>query len=174
LRFYYHVLIVIQQETSLDSKRKQIEDFDSNHAANAEQHSTAQAALTRSEELLQSLLTGLTNSSAGTGGGYMGQLADARARLAREAAEEEQLRRKLNMTEKELAEVTKKWKAVEREASEMQSGLEKGHAEFEGMKAKFAKLAWDEAREKAAEEKMASVKQNVRELKEVLSIFPVL
>lgn len=97
----------------------------------------------------------------------MGQLADARALLAREAAEEEQLRRKLIMSEKELSEVAKKWKAVEREATEMQSGLEKSKSEIDNMKDQLQKVSWDDEREKVAERKISSVKQHIRELTEV-------
>jgi structural maintenance of chromosome 2 len=97
----------------------------------------------------------------------MGQLADARTRLAREAADEEQLRRKLSMTEKELIEANKKWKAVEMEAAEMQTGLEKGETDLDSMKAKISKLSWNEEQEKAAESKMTNLKQSLRELKEV-------
>lgn len=97
----------------------------------------------------------------------MGQLADAKARLARESAEEESLRRKLSMTEKELGEVSKKWKSVEKEAKEMQAGLEKGQKELVGMKEKLGKLNWDEEKEKEAEERTVRLKHSVRELKEV-------
>ena len=97
----------------------------------------------------------------------MGQLADARARLAHEAAEEEQLRRKLTMTEKELGEASKKWKVVEREAAEMKAGLEKGEKELTNMKTSLGKLGWSDEQEKQAESKMVCLKQSVRELKEV-------
>ena len=54
-------------------------------------HNATQAALSNSEELLQSLLTGLSFSNTNnSGGGYMGQLADAKAHLAQGAVEEEQ------------------------------------------------------------------------------------
>jgi hypothetical protein len=76
------------------------------------------------------------------------------------------------LAEKDLVEASKKWKVVEREATEMQAGIEKGEAELDSMKVKLSKLSWNEEQEKEAESKMISLKQNVRELKDVrISVF---
>ena len=71
-----------------------------------------QTALSTTEDLLQTLLTGLACSSAQSSrsGGYMGQIADSRARLAQAAAEEEQARVNLDMSRRELGELKKRWK----------------------------------------------------------------
>jgi structural maintenance of chromosome 2 len=63
-------------------------------------HTATQTALATAEDLLQTLFTGLTGSSAQPcgGGGYMGQITDARAQLAQVAAKEEQAHMKLNMS----------------------------------------------------------------------------
>ncbi len=57
----------------------------------------------------------------------MGQIADARARLAQAAAEEEQIRVKLEMSRRELGELEKRWKAVEREAGQGERDIKKMH-----------------------------------------------
>ena len=74
-----------------------------------ERHTATQTALATAEEPVQTLLTGLTGSSAQSsgGGGCMGQIADARARLAQAAAEEERARVKLDMSKRELGEFEK-------------------------------------------------------------------
>ena len=71
-----------------------MEDLTASHAKVKEKQDSLQAALTSSEELLQSLLTGLSSNNGANagGGGYMGQLSDARTRAAQAAAEEEQCR----------------------------------------------------------------------------------
>jgi structural maintenance of chromosome 2 len=48
----------------------------------------------------------------------MGQLADAKAKLAQATAEEEQSRVKLGMSEKELKTLEGRWKEVEREVGD--------------------------------------------------------
>ena len=67
----------------------------------------------------------------------MGQIADARARLAQAAAEEEQVRVKLEMSRRELGELEKRWKAVEREASQGERDIKKMQAEVESLRKKW-------------------------------------
>jgi structural maintenance of chromosome 2 len=57
----------------------------------------------------------------------MGQIVDARARLAQAAAEEEEARVKLDMSRHELGELEKRWKAVavKREAGQGERDIEK-------------------------------------------------
>ncbi|KAG1878968.1 condensin complex subunit SMC2 [Suillus subluteus] len=81
----------------------QAQELESSYMSVKAKHNDTQGSLSKSEELLQTLLTGLSSSNTGnSGGGYMGQLADAKARMAQGSAEEEQNRVKLNMSEKEL------------------------------------------------------------------------
>ena len=91
---------------------------------------STQSSLNAKEELLQNLLTGLSSSST-TGGGYMGQLADAKARQAHAAGEEEQSRLKLGMSQKELKALEKRWKEVEKEAGEGKRKLKEKETEVE-------------------------------------------
>ncbi|KAM6499651.1 hypothetical protein JOM56_005159 [Amanita muscaria] len=58
----------------------------------------------------------------------MGQLADARARAAQAAAEEEKSKVRLGMAEKELKVLEARWKGVEREAGDGKKAIEKTKA----------------------------------------------
>jgi structural maintenance of chromosome 2 len=119
----------------------------------------AATALKNSEELLQSLLTGLGNSSGGGGGGYMGQLADARVRAANAAAEEKQNKTKLTMAEKELKELESRWKAVEREAGEGKRNLEKVRKEVEAARKRVQDCGWSSENEQGAEQAARAAKE---------------
>ena len=67
-----------------------------------DKQNTLQTALTSAEELLQTVLTGLSSNKTGQpGGGYMGQIADAKARGALAGAESEQFKVHTQMKEKE-------------------------------------------------------------------------
>jgi structural maintenance of chromosome 2 len=89
-----------QLEAALAAKKTQVNAVTAEYNAVKEKHTATQNSLASSEDLLQTLLTGVTGTSAqsASGGGYMGQIADARARLAQAAAEEEQTRVKLDMS----------------------------------------------------------------------------
>ena len=63
------------------AKKEQVDTVTAEYNGVEERHSATQTAPATAEDLLQTLLTGLTGSSAQSsgGGGYMGQIADARA-----------------------------------------------------------------------------------------------
>ena len=125
--------------------------------------------LTSSEELLQTLLTGLTSSGAGTsgGGGYMGQLADAQGRLAQATTEEEQTRMRLGMSVKELKTLEARWKEVEREAGDGQRALEVKKADVARCRKKLADCGWNEEREKEDDMALRNAKEELRRHTEV-------
>ena len=128
-----------------------------------EKHTATQTALASAEDLLQTLLTGLAGNSAqssGGGGGYMGQIADARARLAQAAAEEEQLRVRLDMSRHELSDLEKRWKAVEREAGQGERDIKKMRTEVETLHKKVNATGWSAEREHASEEALRSAKHD--------------
>ncbi|KAH9850422.1 condensin complex subunit SMC2 [Lenzites betulinus] len=151
---------------SCSEKRRQVEELGASHATVKDKHNTLTTALTNAEELLQTLLTGLTSNKDGNagGGGYMGQLADARTRSAQAAAEEEQSRVKLAMSEKELKSLEARWKAVEREAGEGARNLEEKRAEVEKCKKRIAETGWSTEKEQAHDTAIRSVKDEVRTL----------
>jgi len=80
----------------------------------------------------------------------MGQIA-ARARLAQAAAEEEQARVKLDMSRRELSEFEKRWKAVEREASQGKRDTKRMQAVVENLRKKVDTTGWSAEKEQANE-----------------------
>lgn len=137
-----------------------------------ESHTSTQTSLNSKEELLQTLLTGLSSSSS-TGGGYMGQLADAKARLAQASAEEEQSRVKLGMSQKDLKTLEKRWKEVEKEAGEGRQKLQEKRAEVERLRKKVEASGWSSEKELQNESALRTAKAEVRQLTEVRSKCPV-
>jgi hypothetical protein len=97
----------------------------------------------------------------------MAQLADARQRRERAAAEESQARTRMEMGKKELDALMKRWKEVEREAGEGKKGVERMGKEVEGLKAQVAKSGWSEEKEKEVEGALNAARGEVRKAREV-------
>jgi structural maintenance of chromosome 2 len=104
----------------------------------------------------------------------MGQLADAKARLAHATTEEEQTRMKLGMSEKELKALEARWKDVEREAGDGQRSLQAKKAEVEGYRTRIAGCGWNEDREKASDMALRNAREELRRLSEVCIYFAAL
>ncbi|KAF8837161.1 condensin complex subunit SMC2 [Paxillus ammoniavirescens] len=152
---------------SLEAKRGQVDQLQKSYTTVKTSHDATQAALTNSEELLQTLLTGLSSSNTGnSGGGYMGQLADAKARLAQGAAEEEQNRMKLSMNEKELKALETKWKDVEKDAHHGQQSLDKLKAELNKLQRQLADCGWSTEQQKQSDIDLRAAKGQVNQLTE--------
>ncbi len=142
-----------------------------------EKHTATQNSLASSEDLLQTLLTGLAGTSAQSasgGGGYMGQIADARARLAQAAAEEEQIRVKLDMSRRELGELEKRWKAVEREASQGERDIKKMQVEVETLRKKADSTGWNEEKERVSADALRNAKDNANRCTQVRALSRLL
>lgn len=160
-------------EILLTEKKELVERLGASYGTVKEQHTISQTKLSTAEELLQTLLTGLSsNGTNNSGGGYMGQLAEAQGRRAQGQAEEEQSKVKLRMSEKELATLQGRWKEVEREARDGQAKLESMKGTVEGCRAKLAGSGWTEEMERAGDEKLRAAKAEVRGLTDV-RVFPL-
>ncbi|KAF8501209.1 condensin complex subunit SMC2 [Gautieria morchelliformis] len=155
-------------DAAMAQKRVQVGELTSSHDKFKEKQTSTQTALTTNEDLLQSLLTGLSSSSnnATGGGGYLGQLADAKARLAQGTAEEEQTRRKLSLREKELVDLEAKWKKVEKEAGDGRRGLEAARKELDGVRKKVDATGWSLEKDAQVEAEMRRAKSDVRGMTE--------
>lgn len=97
----------------------------------------------------------------------MGQLADARARVAQAAAEEEQSNVKMGMAEKELKTLEVRCKDFEREATDSRKKIQATKADVESFRAKVASCNWDAHREKAGDDLLKENTARVRALSEV-------
>ncbi|EMD35993.1 hypothetical protein CERSUDRAFT_156737 [Gelatoporia subvermispora B] len=147
----------------LANKQAEVEKLTGEHDTLKDKHTALQTALSNAEELLQTLLTGLSSSNNGqTGGGYMGQLADAKARLAHASTEEEQHKMELGMKENELKALQAKWKEVEREAGEGKKNLERMQAEVGKLRRKLADSGWDAEKQLEGENILKAAKAEVR------------
>lgn len=145
-----------------------MEKLTASHGVVKDKHTALQTELSNAEELLQTLLTGLSSSGASnTGGGYMGQLADAKARLAQASTEEEQSRVKLGMSQNELKALEARWKEVEREAGEGKKNLQAMRAEVDSLKKKLSASGWNEEKESEREAALRTAKAEVRLFTEV-------
>ena len=153
-------------ESALEDKKKQVTELTASFSVVKDAHAATSTSLANAEELLQTLLTGLSSSNT-AGGGYMGQLAEARARHAQAQAEEEQCRTKLAMAEKEQKALEVRWKAVEREAGEGRKNLENMRAEVEKLKKKVTECGWSAEKEKQFDVDWRTAKEDLRQAAEV-------
>ncbi|KAJ7638237.1 condensin complex subunit SMC2 [Roridomyces roridus] len=156
-----------QLEEALKEKSSQVEASNASFKTVKDKHNVLDEKLKSDEELLQSLLTGLSGNKDNTGGGgYMGQLATARQQAAQATAEEQQNRVKLGMSEGELKTLEARWKALEREAGDGKKKLEAMRAAVEGCRAKLAQCAWNEEKENATDGRFRELKGQVRTLED--------
>ncbi|KAF8512670.1 condensin complex subunit SMC2 [Hysterangium stoloniferum] len=155
-------------QAALEQKRVQVADLTASHDKLVEKHTAIQSGLTANEDLLQSLLTGLSsNSNSNTsGGGYLGQIADAKARLAQATAEEEQTRRKLALREKELTDLEVKWKKVEKEAGDGRKTLEAARKDLADVKKRVDATGWSAEKDTRLEEEIRQARAEVRSVAE--------
>ncbi|KAI0247376.1 condensin complex subunit SMC2 [Lactifluus subvellereus] len=150
-------------EAALAEKKTQVDAVTAEYSAVKDKHTATQTALAAAEDLLQTLLTGLAGTSAqsaGGGGGYMGQIADARARLAQAAAEEEQTRVRLDMSGRELRELERRWKAVEREAGQGERDVKRMQGDLETLRKKADATGWNAEKERASEGALRTAKDD--------------
>jgi structural maintenance of chromosome 2 len=155
----------------LEAKRGDVERLTASHLKRKEKHVVLQSQLATSEELLQTLVTGLSSSNNNSAtGGYLGQLADAKARAASAATEEEQARMRMTMVEKELKEKEAKWKAVEKEAGDGEKSLAKARKDVQILEAKLASTSWDSEKEQEAVAQIREAREQVRNLTEASSL----
>lgn len=162
-------LLYTQLEVSLAQKQVQVADLTASYGSIKDKHTGIQTTLANAEELLQTLLTGLTSSGTGNtgGGGYMGQLADAKARVAQASAEEEQSRVKLGMSEKDLKSLLGRWKEVEREVGDGKKNLEKMKSEVDQFKMKVRESGWSAEKEREGEAALRNAKDELRRYTQV-------
>ncbi|KAH9475267.1 Structural maintenance of chromosomes protein 2 [Psilocybe cubensis] len=148
-------------------KKKEVEKVSSQFTKIKDKHTEFETKLASDEELLQTLLTGLSSSNAkNKGGGYMGQLADAKARIAQAASEEQQNKVKLSMNEKELANLEKKMQAFAKEAGDNMKKLENVQAAVEGLEGKIKNCGWGAEQDRELERQLREARDLCKNLAE--------
>jgi len=133
----------------LEAKKAQATDLNSQFAQLKAEFDNSTLELKKAEELLQTLVTGLTNdeSEGANAGGYMGQLANAKQQVADLASEAEQARVKIAHLTKELKEKEPKAKKLEKEGGGAAFELQKAQAEKKQLEQMFEKIDWDDSAE---------------------------
>lgn len=158
----------MQANLTYSKKKKEVEKVASEFGKIKDKHTGFETKLASDEELLQTLLTGLSSSGAkNKGGGYMGQLADARARIAQAAAEEQQSKVKLSMNEKELTALEKKMQAFAKEAEDNMKKLENVKAAVEGIEGKIKSSGWSAEQDKDLDRQLREARDLCKNLAEV-------
>ena len=97
----------------------------------------------------------------------MGQIADARARAAQAAAEEEQSKVRLGMAERELKALEGRWKDVEREAGDGKKKVQKMKQAVEACRTRLAGCKWNQELENQGEARLRDGRNAVRDLTSV-------
>ncbi|KAF8337439.1 condensin complex subunit SMC2 [Cantharellus anzutake] len=157
---------LVDLRASLEAQRSHVDERKASYASSKESHQASQARLASSEELLQTLVTGLSSAqNASSAGGYLGQLAEAKARLTSASAAEEQIKMRIEIVEKELKEKEAKWKTMEKEAKDGSKALEKARSEMEALTSKLQSTGWDLEKEEASN-RIKDAKEDVRSLTE--------
>ncbi|CAK5267189.1 unnamed protein product [Mycena citricolor] len=150
---------------AVEAKKAEAAAVSAKYAKVKATHDEMEGKLTNSEELLQSLLTGLSNKDKAVGGGgYMGQLAAARQQVTQAEAEQKQNRVKLDMSLTELKGLETRYKALEREAGDAQRRLEAMRSTVQSCRQKIAQCAWDAEKESESETRLKEIRGQVRTL----------
>ncbi|KAJ9117568.1 hypothetical protein QFC22_004418 [Naganishia vaughanmartiniae] len=162
---------VIEAETALTRKRQEYDTDVASFASTKQEYDTATRDLAKAEELLQTLITGLgaANSSNEEGeatGGYMGQLADAKALMAAAATEAEQAKVKIGLLEKDLKDKEPRAKKAAKEGEGLTKEYEAAKSKLEALQASMAKMDWDESKEQDLSARQAELNERIAVLSE--------
>jgi structural maintenance of chromosome 2 len=155
-------------DQDVNEKQAHVDALEKAYQQVREEHTRLEEKYKSDEALLQTLLTGLggTNNS---GGGYMGQLAEAKTRLAQAKTEEEQTKFKLGVAQNELKDLEKKMKDFEREAADGRKKLENTQRAVEQQKQALNQLGWNKEKEDEFVAKLNEARRIVRHLSDVSS-----
>jgi structural maintenance of chromosome 2 len=162
--------IVADDAKRVDAAKKGVKDVEDaivkkreGSSAEAEAFAELKAAydagateLARTEELLQTLLTGLSSSKDDEGaGGYMGALAEAKARLAAAGTEAEQAKVKIGLAEREIKDKEPRAKKAEKEGEGLLKELAAKRKAVETLRARLDAAEWDDEKERGMLERQA-------------------
>ncbi len=161
-----------QTEAAYVNRQKEVAKVEADFTKVKTKQDALTTKLASDEELLQTLLTGLSSSDAkNKGGGYMGQLADARARIAQAAAAEEQNRVKLGMSEKELGELEGRMRTLAKEAGDNVKKLEHLKGVVAKIESALVGTGWNAEKEKQLDMQLRQARDEVKQLTEVRQFF---
>ena len=156
-------------KTSLGEKEAQVQQLSLDHSKAKHDHDLAQQKYQNAYDLHQTLMTGLTSSSDPnkSGGGYLGQIADAKARMAAATTEEQQSKNKLVILGRDLTAAQARYQKVEREANDGAKQVERGKKEIQEFEVKLKKTGWSEQKEQSSADALRAARDRVRQLTQV-------
>ncbi|KAL7424509.1 Structural maintenance of chromosomes protein 2 [Cryptotrichosporon argae] len=154
-------------EMAIQQKRSSTGTDTSGFADLKAAYDASAAELAKREELLQTLLTGLSSAKDDdSAGGYLGQLADAKAQLSAAVTAAEQAKVKIGLAEREIKEKEPRAKKAEKEGEGGVRELEGKKAEVEKLRKRVDAADWDEDKEKALLVRQAEHSQQIAQLVE--------
>lgn len=156
--------LVLQRDAKISTSTASNEAF----SALKVEYDATNANLKASEDLLQTLLTGISSSSDDTtSSGFMGQLAAAKALASNVGTEAERAKAKIEHLQKEVKEKEPKAKKAAAEGKGLIGELEKVRGEKVALEKALQKLDWDEEKEGSLRSKKDTESKAVRKLEEV-------
>ena len=150
-----------QLEAKTQEQQKAQQDFDS---ANAELQSQ-RAELEKKEELLSTLQTGVA-SKEGEGGGYQGQLSEAKQRMTSASTQQEQAKLKISHLEKRIKEDEPRARKAKEQNAGLLKELESLKSHAKKTEAQLNRLGFDSEKEDANLKEEATLQNNIRELQD--------
>jgi structural maintenance of chromosome 2 len=153
-----------QRKARQDSSAQSAEAF----AALKATYDASTASLKASEDLLQTLLTGICSSSdESSSSGFMGQLATAKALASTLGTEAERAKARIEHLQKEVKEKEPRAKKAASEGEGLIGELEQAREEKSTLEAALGKLGWNEEQEATLRDRMDGEGKAVRKLLEV-------
>ncbi|CAO1635759.1 unnamed protein product [Sympodiomycopsis kandeliae] len=151
-----------------EQKAKELEKTSASFGSLKENYDAAVAELSKQDDLLQSLVTGMAAKSKGSGGqsGYQGQLADARAAEGNAGTEIQQSQLRITHLEKEIKQKEPQAKKAEKEAASLIKQLEAAKAAVDQLSSSLAASGYDETKEKEMYQRKANLSQQLNQLLE--------
>lgn len=137
-------------QTGIEGKRNAHEENVASFASIKDAYDVSTADLAKAEQLLQTLVTGLGANHDGdseAAGGYMGQLAEAKAKMTAAQTEAEQAKVMIAIAEKEIKDKEPRAKKAAKEGEGLTTELTNAKKQLESFKSKVSELDWDEEHE---------------------------
>ncbi|BEI84504.1 hypothetical protein CcaverHIS002_0411080 [Cutaneotrichosporon cavernicola] len=160
---------VAETKDTLAAKKETSEKDAMAYAELKEAYDAGVKDLERTERLLESLITGLSSSKGdedGSAGGYMGELAEAKALLTAAGTEAEQAKVKIGLAEREIKDKEPRAKKAEKEGEGLVKELAAKRTEVDQLRARVKASGWDEDKERSLLERQAEHGQKIAQLSE--------
>ncbi|RKP36135.1 RecF/RecN/SMC N terminal domain-containing protein [Dimargaris cristalligena] len=154
-----------ETEASLIDKRQQICKVTERFEAVKSENDERARVVRQTEELIQTLTTGVS-AEEGHESGYMEQLQVAKQKVAQAGTAEEQAKRKLTHTQKQIKEVEPKCRKAEAANRSLMANLESERSALAATRQQLEQLAWDPQVETTLRQRQAEEQHTLTDLRE--------